>query len=191
MVYLEENCLLFQYNDTDSGRFKVLRGKKSKKDLGRIIQVDELDEMDTYAEDYCNEYRGTDGLIFPPFMNRKDLVWSHERGACLSLGLRPIKKTRYRGIAAYRYTTDFGDIASNETLQCYCRSEEHCPIKGTFDLFSCIGVPIIVSLPHFHLADPAILDNIGSGVKPRAKDHEIFVDFETVSTVLFCSDICL
>lgn len=158
-----------------------MRGSKNIFDLNRVVEVDGLEELELFEEDYCNEFRGTDGLLFPPFMNKKDKVWGYERSICLSLAVHPVKSTRFRGMPVYFYTTDFGDIANDEKLRCYCRSEDHCPIKGTYDLFNCIGVPIFLSLPHFYLADQKLLDDIASGINPRKKDHMIFVHFETVS----------
>lgn len=157
-------------------------------DLNRVVEVDGVEELETYGEDYCNQFRGTDGLLFPPFMNKEADVWAYERSICLSLPIRPVKSSRFRGTPTYLYTADFGDVASDENLLCYCRTEDHCPMKGTFDLFNCIGVPIIVSLPHFYLADPKLLDDIGSGISPNKKEHMIFVHFETVSDIFFSSN---
>lgn len=175
---------IFQYNDSDNGRFKVLRGSKNVFDLNRVVEIDGKDEMEFYEEDYCNQYRGTDGYLFPPFMNKNDSVWVNERSVCLSLAIHPIKSSRFNGITTYTYSTDFGDIANDENLQCYCRAADHCPPKGTFDLFNCVGVPILISLPHFYLTDPKLLNDIGSGLKPDPKLHMIYVKFETVSYIV-------
>lgn len=87
---------LFQTNYTDLGEFKVYRGKKNYKDTGRvvsfngetgkqihvfigIIEIYEIYiisslsiEMNTWDEDECNTYVGTDSTIFPAFMSKDD-----------------------------------------------------------------------------------------------------------------------
>ena len=41
-------------------------------------------------------------------------------------------------------------------------------------------IPVIVSFPHFYLADPTVLDSVG-GMHPVAEEHETAVDVEPVS----------
>lgn len=50
------------------------------------------------------------------------------------------------------------------------------------DLYACIGVPVIVSMPHFLNGDPALLGNIESGLNPVKEMHQIYVDMELVRT---------
>lgn len=90
---------LLQTNYTDLGEFKVYRGKKNYKDTGRVVSFNGetgkqrdvfigmfemifeisiiLDifssiEMNTWDEDECNTYVGTDSTIFPAFMSKDD-----------------------------------------------------------------------------------------------------------------------
>lgn len=55
------------------------------------------------------------------------------------------------------------------------------PSIGTFDMFPCIGAPMLGSQPHFYDSDPWLLDNFASGLNPNKKDHAIFMHFETAS----------
>lgn len=58
--------------------------------------------------------------------------------------------------------------------------------KGTMDLLPCVQVPITISLPHFYRADPSLLANVASGLKPNKKDHEFYISLEMV---IVCFDI--
>lgn len=171
-----------QYNHTSNGLLKVLRGIKNVRDLGRIVQINGEDEEEAWDGDECNEFRGTDGLIFPPFGKKEDRIWVHEKLVCRAFGVPFEKKGKYRGIPVHIYTYDLGDIANTEDERCFCRSEDECPLKGTMDLFPCIGVPVTLSMPHFYNADPSLLMAV-EGLSPNKKDHEIFVKMELVRLI--------
>lgn len=52
---------------------------------------------------------------------------------------------------------------------------------GTFDLFPCVGAPMIGSQPHFYDCDPSLAENFASGIEPIKEKHAIFLHFETVN----------
>lgn len=147
------SCLCFlvlvQVNGTDLGRFTVLRGSKNIRDLGRVLKFNDETEMDTWFGDECNQYRGTDSTIFPPFTKTGEQVWAFEPSLCRSMGVVYQHPSKYAGIKSSFYSLDFGDIANDPSLQCLCRNPENCPVKGTFDLFPCLGTPLVATLPHF------------------------------------------
>lgn len=70
-------------------------------------------------------------------------------------------------------------MQANENLHCFCTDGE-CPLKGTMDLYPCVGTPLLASMPHFYNADPSLLDKIESGLSPDKSKHEIYMDMETV-----------
>lgn len=141
-----------QLNATDLGRFTVLRGSKDLKDLGRVLKFNGETEMDVWAGDECNKYIGTDTTIFPPFLEKEEGYWAFEPQMCRSMAVLYDGPSKYAGIKTNRFTLDLGDIENDESLHCYCRSPDKCPIKGTFDLFPCAGSPLIATLPHFYLS---------------------------------------
>lgn len=57
---------------------------------------------------------------------------------------------------------------------------ELCCCKGTFDMFKCIGAPMLGSQPHFYGADPKLVENFASGINPNKEEHAIFIKFERV-----------
>lgn len=149
-------------------------------DIGRVVEVDGKSQMDVWNGKACNEIRGTDGLMYPPFMKKSDQIWFFQKFVCRSFGMKFERSRELTGIPVHKFTFDFDDIPGNKSLSCFCRKDGKCPAKGTMDLFPCIGAPITLSLPHFYKADPSLLKAIGTGLNPNQKEHEIFVNFELV-----------
>lgn len=108
--------------------------------------------MDVWAGDECNKYIGTDTTIFPPFLEKEEGYWAFEPQVCRSMRIFYDEPSKYAGIQTSKFTLDLGDIENDESLHCYCRAPDQCPIKGTFDLFPCVGIPLRVTLPHFYLS---------------------------------------
>lgn len=51
------------------------------------------------------------------------------------------------------------------------------------DLFPCVGVPLVASMPHFLNGDPSLFEKIESGINPIKEEHEIYVDLELVINI--------
>lgn len=169
---------LLQYNDSFNGRFTVYRGKKNIHDVARIAAIDGKAKMSTWLTDEENQYKGTDGYFMPPLMNKDEPIWAFERMICVSLGLEYERKQFMRGFPMPTFTKNLKHFASNKA---YCRKNGTCPIEGSLDLFNCMGVPIVATLPHFLDADPSLLENVESGLEPKKRDHEIMASVDLVS----------
>lgn len=175
--------LISQANGTDLGEFKVFRGAKHTEDIGRVVAFNEEEEMSYWDGDECNQYVGTDSTIFPPYMKPSDGIWAHEPSVCRALGATYSKPSKYMGVPTLQYDLDIGSDVN--VKECFCRDPPNgCPPKGTFDLFRCVGSPMMGSLPHFYKADPKLLGNIASGLNPNEEQHGIFIHFEIVSLVI-------
>lgn len=176
-----------QYNHTDSGKFEVNRGKRNARHIGRIVAVDGKRQLDVWNGQSCNEIRGTDGLVFPPFLKKSSHIWFFQKLVCRSFVMKFEKSgIKLTGIPVDKFSFDFGDIPGNKSQSCFCRKDGKCPFKGTMDLFPCLGAPMTLSLPHFYKADPVLLEAMGVGLKPNPKEHETFINFELVRTVSVC-----
>lgn len=127
---------------------------------------------------------GTDGYIFPPLRPKEMPVQVYERTICRTVFIPYKKRSSVRGVPANLYLFDFGDIQNEPENRCFCRDEDQCPLKGTMDLFHCIGTPITVSFPHFYNADPSLLEKIGEGLNPDKKKHETYIHMERVGNYL-------
>ncbi|KAG4080358.1 hypothetical protein HA402_010850 [Bradysia odoriphaga] len=151
-------------NGTEAGRYKTFRGVKNILNLGKVIEFNGEPELDIWDGDECNELRGTESSIFPPFGVKENGIWVFEAGICRSMHLKYAKPTKYHGIPTLRFLADFGDSAVR-----------------TLNMFQCVGAPIVVSMPHFLNADPSLLYKIQSGLAPNASEHAVYIDFETIT----------
>nr|AII01130.1 SNMP [Dendrolimus houi] len=163
----------------DSHVVTVKRGIKNVMDVGQVVAIDGKPEMDIWR-DSCNQYQGTDGTVFPPFLTRKDRLQSYSGDLCRSFKPWYQKKTSYKGIKANRYVANIGDFANDPELQCFCDSTDTCPPKGLMDLMKCMKAPMYASMPHFLEADPEIQKNV-IGLNPDVNEHGIEIDFEPIS----------
>lgn len=90
-------------------------------------------------------------------------------------------KTKLNGIPVYVYELDISHEVN--TKQCFCRDEDTCPARGSFDVYRCTGLPVYVTLPHFYKAEQ-LLSGIESGLVPNKTFHDLFLNLEVVSLTL-------
>lgn len=172
-----------QRNGTLHSRIKVLRGSRTAADVGRVVSINNKSDLDIWPDEKCNEFRGTDGWIFPSFLEKDEGIWTVAPELCRSVKALFVKDQKYQGISVREYTADFGDMSSNPEEKCYCPSPDNCLPKGMIDLTKCLQVPIYVSLPHFLKADESLLEQVG-GLKPDEDKHVIKLLFEPVSKMM-------
>nr|CAI5820948.1 unnamed protein product [Callosobruchus analis] len=170
--------LLGPKNATEGKRIKAYRGTKNSRHVGKIIEYDGAEKMSAWPTDECNVIDGTDGTIFPPFLEPKDGIVSYAPDLCRSLPAYYVKPAKYDGIPVGEYTADLGDASSNDDEKCYCYTDDTCLKKGLMDLYKCSGVPIYASLPHFYDAHESYLRGV-VGLKPNKTEHEIRILFES------------
>jgi hypothetical protein len=74
--------VLLQRNGTiDPHVVTVKRGIKNVMDVGKVIAIDGKTEQDIWTGT-CNEFQGTDGTVFPPFLTEKDNLESFSTDLC-------------------------------------------------------------------------------------------------------------
>lgn len=66
-------------------------------------------------------------------------IWSYDPAVCRSMGVAYTNvHTNYNDIPVYVYELDLSDKLNAK--KCFCRDENSCPPKGTFDMYRCSGV---------------------------------------------------
>ena len=60
----------------------------------------------------------------------------------------------------------FGDPEEFPEQRCYCEAPDKCLKKGVYDLFKCVGAPMVASHPHFYLADESYSASV-DGLNPN------------------------
>lgn len=63
-----------QKNGTVRERLRVKRGMENIKDLGRVVEFKDQRVQTVWNGEECNELKGTDSTIFPPFLTSKDKI---------------------------------------------------------------------------------------------------------------------
>ncbi|XP_049943966.1 sensory neuron membrane protein 1-like isoform X3 [Schistocerca serialis cubense] len=172
--------LLLKNGTVDAGRLRVKRGIQNIDDLGRVVAFNGEPKMSSWRGDPCNDLRGTDSTIFPPFRDPKEPIVAFGADLCLSLGANWERKAEYMGVPGNRYTAELPDMKGNPEHHCYCPTEQTCLEKGTLDLSPCAGAPVIATLPHFYLASETYLQTV-SGLRPTKENHELFMVFESTT----------
>ncbi|XP_011499316.1 PREDICTED: sensory neuron membrane protein 1-like [Ceratosolen solmsi marchali] len=168
-------------NGTESkARTRVHRGIKNIMDVGKVIEYNNNRNISVWDDEYCDTFNGTDGTVFHPHFDRKgrDDVVVFNPNLCRSISCHFESKTTFSNMNLLRYTTDLGiDSENNPRQKCYCQPPNKCLKKGTFDTYKCNKSPIIVTNPHFFLADPYYKDLI-DGMKPDKEKHMIIIDID-------------
>lgn len=95
-------------------------------------------EPDAWDGEECNQYIGTDTTIIPALLAEDEIIWGYDPSICRSIGATFRERTKYQNLPVSVYEMDLSEDIN--VKQCFCRSEDHCPPKGTFDMFPCVGV---------------------------------------------------
>ncbi|KRT82424.1 hypothetical protein AMK59_3081 [Oryctes borbonicus] len=181
--YIEDNVFKFSLlgskNASASNKFKVKRGVKDYRETGKVVEYNDMPELNIWTTKECNQFRGTEGTIFPGLIPHGSDIPSFGAMLCRSMIAKFSGDSKYNGIPVSRYTLDFGDQSSNEEDKCYCPAPDECMKKGAFDLRKCSG-PIVATMPHFYNSDPVYINGV-KGINPEKDKHELYLLFETVS----------
>ncbi|XP_032687350.1 sensory neuron membrane protein 1-like [Odontomachus brunneus] len=161
-------------------RIKVLRGIKNYEDVGRVLSLGNGTKMNFWSGSPCNDFRGTDGTIFPPFLSNDKLVWAHFPDICRSIAAYYVDPGKIKGFKTLHYTADLGDPSIDEDVRCLCRESDGCMPKNIFDAGPCLNVPIRISLPHLLNSDPHYYELI-DGLKPDLEKHMMTFDFDPMT----------
>lgn len=75
--------------------------------MGSVVKFNDEEAMDVYDGDDCNLIKGTDGLFFPPFMNKNTKIWAFAPPICRSIFMWYEEKTSFKHVALSRFVTHF------------------------------------------------------------------------------------
>ncbi|XP_029047510.2 sensory neuron membrane protein 1-like [Osmia bicornis bicornis] len=161
-------------------RIRVLRGVKNYRDVGRVVEYDGKAELSIWSEKHCNRYNGTDATIFPPLIKEGQELMTFAADLCRNLRIQYSHRTMVKGIDTYHYTASLGDMSTNAEEKCYCPTPDTCLTKNLMDMYKCLGLPIIVSLPHFYGSNKKYLEMV-EGLDPHKEKYEIAIDLEPMT----------
>nr|CDS17369.1 lysosome membrane protein 2 [Echinococcus granulosus] len=171
-------------NDSAGPTFEVEDGVQNTTKVGQILTFNGHREMSVWNTSLANHIAGSDGSLFPPFLESTVHVFSAD--LCRSLQFHTAKKPETVYINSVP-TTKFS--LSKETFlspeECpdnrgFCLDYPNCPKSGTLDMRTCMkGAPIAISLPHFNGADESYRNAV-IGMHPRDDmDISLYIEPQT------------
>ncbi|KAB5549199.1 hypothetical protein PHYPO_G00064640 [Pangasianodon hypophthalmus] len=184
---VDENFGLMLYkNGSNDGEFVYYTGENNYLDYGRIDTWKGEKMMSFWATNQSNMINGTDGSAFHPFLTKEERLNVFTADLCRSIYMLFEKEVVVKGIPAYRYTPPRAVLASgknNPENEGFCLEKDKCLDDGVLNVAVCRkGAPVIVSFPHFYLADKKYVDAI-EGVSPVHEHHQTFLDLNPTTGV--------
>lgn len=207
----------YQNATTDYAWYKINNGKIQVKNFNSFVEVNgETKLPETWWPEFgptpsaqksgvkgiCRDVRGTDGSLFPPFMQEGAGIWLFNADLCRPVFMEFHDKVSVDGIHAFHFTVphDTLDMSLPENT-CYCPSAPQCAvpdnstdrwdisnctecITGTIDSTGCKGASVIGSLAHYLDGDASLYseDNI-VGVHPDPEKHSTYMYIEPITGV--------
>lgn len=167
---------LYDRNATDDGNFTVYSGEENHRMLNIIKEWNGQSELNFWKGEVCNMINGTNGELGPSLFANQTTYSFFQPTFCRSLKFDYEKNKVHKGINSRRFRNT-RNIFNDETLnECFVQDSE-LP-SGVLDLGPCqFDAPIVLSFPHFYLADPNYLELV-DGLSPNKTSHESFLDIE-------------
>ncbi|XP_022244207.1 lysosome membrane protein 2-like, partial [Limulus polyphemus] len=171
-------------NNSDDGIYSVYTGSQGVENFALVETWKNKSSLSFWHSKYCNMINGTDGSMFPPFLDKSDTLYIFTTDLCRSLYLWFEQETKVLGIDAYRFTGPdklFADPHVDLDNKCFCADPNNCLKAGVIELTSCQnGAPVVASGPHFYQGALEYQSAI-DGIKPIKKKHETFLDVEPLT----------
>ncbi|XP_018419066.1 PREDICTED: platelet glycoprotein 4 [Nanorana parkeri] len=179
--------VFYPYNGTSDGPYTVFNGKKDIKEVALITNYKGHSSLSYWNDAYCDMINGTDAASFPPFINKKKLLYFFSSEICRSIYGVFEKEYILKGIKLYRFIVPksaFDSPTINPDNHCYCTEivlSRNCTAAGVLDLRACQGgKPIFLSLPHFLHGSDFLVEQV-TGLSPSKEEHETYVDVEPIT----------
>ncbi|KAG8180256.1 hypothetical protein JTE90_019537 [Oedothorax gibbosus] len=167
---------LYDRNATDDGNFTVYSGEEDHSKLNTIKEWNGQSKLNFWKGDACNMINGTNGELGPAVRDNQTTYSFFQPTFCRSLSFDYEKNKIHKIIISKRFRNTqsiFKDATLNQ-----CFDQDHELPSGVMDLGPCLfNAPIVLSFPHFYLADPTYLEYV-QGLNPNKTQHESFLDVE-------------
>lgn len=175
--------LMWKKNGTHEGEFVFHTGELDSMDYGKIDTWNGLREMNYWSSNQSNMINGTDGSVFHPLLSRDELLYIFAAELCRSIHLAFVEDVEVKGIQAYRFAPPVDVLQApsiNPANEGFCVPKGDCLGTGVLKVSVCReGAPIVVSFPHFYLADQKYVDAI-EGLSPNKEEHETYLDLSPI-----------
>ncbi|KAJ4444619.1 hypothetical protein ANN_06415 [Periplaneta americana] len=181
----EEFGLMYGKNGTAADIVTVFTGGHDITQFGLIDKFNGHTHLPHWKTDACNRLNGSDGSIFPPHITPDTTLYVYEKDLCRLLPLRFLREVETAGgVQGYRFTPPkdvFADVERNPDNDCFCPAGPPCSPNGLFNISLCqFDSPIMLSFPHFYLADPKLREAVEGISEPDPEKHMLYIDVQPV-----------
>ncbi|KAK2583551.1 hypothetical protein KPH14_009505 [Odynerus spinipes] len=175
--------LLYGKNGTQTDSYTIFTGDGDVTKYGLLDKWNGKKGLGHWSTPSCDSVMGSDGSIFPPHITKDTILKVFDKDLCRALPLTFQKEVMTSGgIPGYRFTPPADVFASPDRVhsqQCYCPGGPPCAPEGTFNVSLCqYDSPVLLSFPHFYLADPALREAVVGISPPVPEKHQLFVDVQ-------------
>ncbi|XP_040822664.1 lysosome membrane protein 2 isoform X1 [Ochotona curzoniae] len=176
--------LFYGKNGTNDGDYVFLTGEDNYLNFTKIVEWKGKTALEWWATAECNMINGTDGDTFHPLISSDELLYVFPSDFCRSVYVTFSGYESVQGVPALRFRVPEEILANNSANAGFCLPEGNCLGSGVLNVSVCKnGAPIIMSFPHFYLADEKFVSAIG-GMHPNKEEHETFVDVNPLTGII-------
>ncbi|XP_028398095.1 lysosome membrane protein 2-like [Dendronephthya gigantea] len=182
-------------NNTLQGRTVVYTGVKNIEDIQKWKSWKGKNNFDMYKTKYANMLNGTDGRQFAPDVKKNDRIYLILIQLCRSVYLTYDQELKDQDIDVYRFVIP-QEVLLNGTVDPDNAAFYDYGLlpTGLLDSRKCQGsgssAPVFISLPHFYLGDPRLVDAV-VGLKPNKEKHQFSFDVEPILGAIMTNAIRL
>ncbi|XP_026317403.1 scavenger receptor class B member 1 isoform X2 [Hyposmocoma kahamanoa] len=172
--------LFYGKNATSPDVVTMFTGVRDMAEYGIIERYNMRDKLPHWTTDQCNSIAGSDGSIFPPHITRNDTLSVYDKDLCRLLPLKYLTDVESSaGVEGYRFTPPENVFANDEHNRCFCPAGPPCAPNGLFNVSLCqYDSPIMLSFPHFYLADESLREAVEGISPPDPEKHRLFIDVQ-------------
>lgn len=179
----DEFGLFYGKNSTSADRVTMFTGVDDITQYGIIDKYNGRSHMTNWLREDCNRLNGSDGSIFPPHIQKDTTLHVYDKDLCRLLPLSFEKEVLGSGgIPGYRFTPSpdvFASVEKNPDNMCFCPGGPPCAPHGLFNVSACqYDSPVLLSFPHFYMADESLLSAVEGMSPPEKEKHQFFIDVQ-------------
>ncbi|XP_058794834.1 sensory neuron membrane protein 1-like [Phymastichus coffea] len=174
----------FNHTVAWTGRTRINRGIRKIAEIGKIIEYNNSTNFAKWNDEKCDEFLGTDGTMFHPFIGRQEHLYKVDNVLSRSFDYQYDSDVEHNKLRLFRYTATVGaDLDTNPADKCYCLTPDRCLKDGVFELWKCMNWALVASNPHFYLADPYYNDTV-VGLDPNKDKHISTIDVHPLTGIV-------
>jgi len=121
----------------------VRTGKDSLWSFGSIVSFNGMTKHDSWGDLKCDAISGTDGTIFPPFVDESRTLDIYYPDVCRTIQMDYATTGEFMGLSTLKFTfapNVFGSLKKFPENKCYCKDNfEWCEKGGLMALGPCLG----------------------------------------------------